>query len=87
MGSMARLKKKDELNYRKGSTNEAANCRFCVNFVANYEATGIGGEVLRTESRCHLMGVDHSSVRYRIRPDFTCNAQKYDQTMRPSSCF
>lgn len=78
MGAMSRLKKKDELHYRKGSTNEAVNCRYCMNFVANHEATGIGGVVLRTEGRCRLMGVDHSSVRYRIRPDFRCDAQEYN---------
>lgn len=78
MGSMARLKKKNELHYRNGSTNEAMNCRFCVNFVKRYEATGIGGEVLRTEGRCRLMGVDHSSIRYRVRPDYRCDAQKYN---------
>jgi hypothetical protein len=78
MGTLPRLKKKDELRYRKGSTNESINCRYCVNFVKEYEAKGIGGVVLRVEGRCQIMGVDHSSIRYRIRRDFTCDAHKYN---------
>jgi hypothetical protein len=32
MGSLPRLKIKDELHYRKGSTNETENCRACTYF-------------------------------------------------------
>lgn len=78
MGSAARLKKKDELQYRKGSTNECRNCGFCMHFVDKYEVKGIGGAVLRVEGRCKIMGVDHGSIRYRIRPDHTCNVQAYN---------
>lgn len=77
MGALPRLKKKDELQYRKGSTNEAQNCQFCMHFVHSYEAKGIGGAILRVEGRCKIMGVDNSSIRYRIRPDHTCNVHAY----------
>ena len=77
MGALPRLKKKDELHYRKGSTNDTLNCQWCVNFINNYEARGIGGVLLRVEGRCKMMGVQ-SSIRYRVRPDYTCDIQLYD---------
>ena len=67
MGSMLRLKKKDELHYRKGSTNESQNCRYCKNFIAESE-------------RCFIFGAVQESIRYRVRPDFTCDAQHLDES-------
>lgn len=75
MGALPRLKKKDELRYRKGSTNESQNCRFCASFISDVAVTGIGGVFFRAEGRCKIMGVGNS-IRYRIRPDHTCDAQK-----------
>jgi hypothetical protein len=72
MGALPRLKKKDELHYRKGSTNESRNCQFCENYMGNYCVGGI----CRVEARCKLMGI-RESIRYRVRPDFTCDVQKY----------
>ena len=77
MGALPRLKKKIEMQYRKGSTNEKRNCRFCIYYVDSaYMA--FGGDVPRVEARCKIVGVEHSSIRYRIRPDHTCNAQSYN---------
>ena len=72
MGALPRLKKKDELHYRKGSTNEILNCRFCLNCRTIEIAKQDNG------LRCSVMGLK-SSVRYRIRPDYTCDAQVYNQ--------
>lgn len=80
MGSMPKLKKKDELRYHKGSTNESVNCRYCKNFRAHYPIFGIGGDgtPIRIESRCEMMGIKES-IRYRVRADYTCNAQVLDE--------
>lgn len=78
MGALPRLKKKDELHYRKGSTNESKNCRFCVNIVKGFEVKGIGGPgAIALENRCKIMGLN-ASRRYRINTDFTCDAQVYN---------
>lgn len=87
MGSV-RLKKKTELNYRKGSTNESVNCKTCENFVPEFDVisctvfNGEKSEVLRIESRCKIMGLK-SSIKYRVWPDYRCDAHKmseeYDQ--------
>lgn len=68
---MPRLKKKIELNYRKGSTNESTNCRYCI----NYRPQELIGN--KIEKRCSVMGI-RESIRYRVRPDFKCDAQKYN---------
>ncbi len=87
MGSV-RLKKKTELNYRKGSTNEAENCKHCENFVPEFvfmSCTVFNGakcEVRRFESRCRIMGLK-SSAKYRVRADHRCIAhttsKEYEQ--------
>jgi hypothetical protein len=74
MGSMPRLKKKDEYRYRKGSTNESSNCRYCTSFQPDFDVPGKG-----KEPRCNLMGLNES-IRYRVRPDHTCNAHCFDGT-------
>lgn len=76
MGS-TKLKKKEVLRYRKGSTSENLNCRYCVNYLADQEITGIGGVHLRTEDRCKIMGLG-TSIKYRVQPDHRCDAQKLD---------
>jgi hypothetical protein len=83
MGSMSRLKLKDELRYRKGSTNESVNCRYCTKFRADYPIYGIGGNgtPLRIESRCEIMGA-RESVRYRVRADHTCDRHEFDEAKR-----
>jgi len=78
MGAMPKLKIKEDLHYRPGSTNEAKNCRFCKHFEPDYPIYGIGSghELLRRESRCRLMGLKESR-RYNVRMDYTCDAQLY----------
>lgn len=73
MGSLPRLKAKDRLRYRKGSTNESKNCRHCKNFVDFKE---LNEEVAPLYGRCKIMGVKES-VRYRVRKDYTCDANLY----------
>lgn len=83
MGSMAKLKKKDELRYRKGSTNESVNCRYCAHFQLEYPILS-NGTLLRVESRCQVFGIKES-IRYRVRKDYTCNAQVLDEDRLDSS--
>jgi hypothetical protein len=78
MGALPRLKKKDELNYRSGSTNEARNCRYCINFKADfYDFRAIGGR--GPVSRCTVIGMNEGR-RYDIRRDHTCDSQQFDGT-------
>lgn len=82
MGSPPRLKIKDELRYRKGSTNESRNCRRCSNFMTNTLHDGVEGfgkYSTRVPGRCKLMvGYFESSagIRYRVLSDYTCDAQQ-----------
>ncbi|MGD0278088.1 MAG: hypothetical protein ABSC11_02150 [Smithella sp.] len=71
MGALPRLKKKDELRYRKGSTNETRNCQYCTNLRTLEIANVDNGK------RCLIMGLK-TSARYRVRPDYTCDAQEYN---------
>jgi len=73
MGSMPRLKKKVELNYRKGSTCESYNCCHCLH-VVKFEHPRHGPEL-----RCRIMGVEES-IRYRIRKDHRCDAHELDES-------
>jgi len=75
MGSMPRLKIKTELNYRKGSTNESENCRYCVNFIKDFTIPGKP----QAESRCWIIGAE-PGIRYRVRDDYRCDAQKFNGT-------
>ena len=88
MGSPKRLQKKDEYHYRKGSTNETQNCAWCKFYVDEVRmfkdarepfAAGIDNREFTIEARCKLFGLDQSS-RYRVRPDYTCDAQKSTYT-------
>jgi hypothetical protein len=74
MGSPKRLKKKDELRYRKGSTNETQNCEHCASFV-KYNVLCDGEKVLDLGPRCKILGLEQS-VRYRVRADYTCDVQQ-----------
>lgn len=83
MGAMPRLQKKDELNYRKGSTNESNNCRYCTRFIPDFEIHGIGGDssAIRIEGRCRIFGLQEGR-RYNVRPDYTCDAQEFDNAKK-----
>lgn len=74
MGAMPKLKIKDDLHYRPGSTNESGNCRYCKNFVENHVIVE-SAERQRIENRCRIIGLN-GSARYRVRPDYRCNAQE-----------
>ena len=75
MGSLPRLKLKDQYRYRKGSTNEAENCKNCENFVKDFDVKGIGGGgSIGWECRCKLFGLK-GSRRYRIHEDYRCDMQ------------
>lgn len=66
---------KVENNYRKGSTNEAINCRECEHFVRGDKVAGLAVATLRPgEGRCVLMRLE-VSIRYKARADHTCDAQ------------
>jgi len=74
-----RLKKKIELNYRRGGT--AHDCSECNHYVADFVVKGIGGAVLRTEPRCRIMGLEHGRA-YRINPRCICDAHDNSDYLR-----
>ncbi len=84
MGSMQRLKIRDEIRYRKGSTNEAENCVWCRNF------TNMDPECLvpsRAYGTCKII-LSEVPVRYfnnrtRVRGDHRCDRQEYDEAKTP----
>ena len=77
MGAQPKLKIKEELHYRKGSTCESMNCRYCEHFVKNFPVYGIGktGKELRIEGRCKIIGLKEG-VRYRVREDCRCDKHR-----------
>lgn len=60
MGSMPRLKIKDEVRYRKGSTSNSLNCVSC----SHFDSAGA--------MRCRVIGL-RAGARYRVRPDYRCD--------------
>ena len=78
MGSPT-LKKKIELNYRRGST--AHDCSECNAYVPEFEVRGIGGKPLRTEPRCMLMGLKDGRA-YRINPKNICDAHDNSEHLK-----
>ena len=74
MGSLPRLKIKDEIKYRKGSTNESMNCRHCVHFTAKPSTDIFVAYV--APGTCKVIG-ERDSVRYRVREDYRCDRQEY----------
>ncbi len=65
------LKKKKELNYRRGQ--QSRNCGGCDYFITRFQETGIGGEPLGIYPRCRIVGAMNGS-RYRINPNNQCDA-------------
>ncbi len=78
MGSQ-RLKKKTELNYRRGST--AHDCSECNDYVREFDVRGIGGEHLRFEPRCKVMGLKDGRA-YRINPNNICDAHDNSERLK-----
>lgn len=80
MGAIPKLNKKVELKYRKGSTNESRNFRYCVHFVPNQaaEQSVCLGHV---DGRCLIFGLNEG-IRYRVWSDYACDAQYFDETKR-----
>lgn len=80
MGSMPRLKIKDDIRYRKGSTNDANNCECCLNFTNMDPECAVPS---RAYGSCRLI-IEHCPVcvrfnrRTRVRSDYTCDRQEYD---------
>ena len=64
------LKKKVELNYRRGTT--AHDCSECNAFVAEFEVRAINGKILKKEPRCMVMGLKDGRA-YRINPKNICD--------------
>lgn len=63
------LKRKKELNYRKGLTWK--DCSGCLAFVSGFKVVGIGGELLGEEGRCKTVGLEPGR-QYRILPHYIC---------------
>ena len=81
MGAQPKLKMKETLHYRKGSTNEAVNCKYCAHFVPEFPIFGTGGDgnLRRIESRCRILGLKEG-IRYRVREDYRCDNQRSTYT-------
>jgi hypothetical protein len=74
--SRRKLKKKIELNYRKGPAHKS--CSDCNYFLRDYDLKLYGGGT-RIEHRCKVMGV--SALReYKINPDYICD--RHDNSER-----
>ncbi|MDX9894312.1 MAG: hypothetical protein RBS34_02635 [Desulfofustis sp.] len=69
------LKKKQEVNYRRGRT--WASCSQCDHFVREFQVVGIGGKVLGVEARCRIVGLEPGR-QYRVLPHYWCD--RYDNT-------
>lgn len=76
---MARLKKKDELNYRRGYTH--SHCGDCDFFVPDFRVMGIGGEFLRYEPRCKQIGLRDGRM-YRVGRNNICDLFDNTETIR-----
>jgi hypothetical protein len=74
MGALPKLRIKDEFCYRKGSTNESENCRYCIHFHADAEQSDE-----KAPGRCAVIGLK-SSARYRVRSDHKCSVHTFDGT-------
>ncbi len=84
MGSLPKLKTKEAYKYRKGSTNEGENCRFCTHFIEKFPIFGIGNNSttpIRIESRCKIHGTGEGR-RYRVQQDYRCDAQVFDESKK-----
>lgn len=73
------LKKKKQFNYRRGTT--AHDCSECNHFVWEFEVHGIGGEVLRAEHRCKIMGLKDGRA-YRINHKNICDAHDNSEHLK-----
>ena len=69
MGS-ARLKKKTELNYRRGTTSRY--CEHCNHYVSSFPACTPDGKFRAFEPRCEIMGLQNGRA-YRIHPANICD--------------
>lgn len=67
---MSQLKKKRELNYRRGS--KSRNCLICAHYVT-MQIKGIGNADLGVQSRCRLVGLQAGRT-YRIVPANVCDS-------------
>ena len=85
MGSMPRLKIKDEIRYRKGSTCDAENCECCLNFKNMEPDCAVPSRAYGT---CRLIrdwlcyGIPCFNRRTRVRADYRCDRQEYDGRYR-----
>lgn len=66
-----RLKKKIELNYRRGTS--AHYCSECNAYISEFDVRGIDGRHIGFEPRCMVMG-PKSGRSYRINPNNICDA-------------
>lgn len=78
MGSLPRLKIKNEIRYRKGSMDKTKNCVCCRYFshVDPVHAVKHGGCVI-LEDRLVDVGGNWSTRRTRVRADHKCDRQEY----------
>lgn len=64
------IKAKVAVNYRKGTKGE--RCLYCTNFVHDFFCIGINNEVLGTQSRCKVIGLNPGRF-YRVSSGHRCD--------------
>ncbi len=74
-----RLKKKDELNYRRGGT--AHQCGQCNHYVPDFRVKGIGGVDLGEKPRCKIIGLGNS-VLYQVNEKAICDEYNNSEALK-----
>lgn len=83
------LKIKEQLHYKRCPTWGC--CGDCNHFVKDFQvrSCGRGGEVIKEEGRCRIIGLEHGRM-YRILPHFFCdkfNNSEYLKRLKRGSSF
>jgi len=73
------LKRKKELNYRRGPTWSC--CGHCNHFVPVFQVHNLDGSIKGEESRCRIMGLRHGRA-YRINPKNICDRHDNSRYMK-----
>ena len=74
---MVMLKKKREVNYRRGTTGR--HCAVCDHFECAFQVRGCNCEPLAIEPRCAVIGLENGRA-YRIGAKNLCD--RFDNTKR-----
>ena len=79
---MVMLKKKREVNYRRGTTGR--HCAVCDHFEVAFQVRGCNCEPIALEPRCAVIGLNNGRA-YRIGAKNLCD--RFDNSKRLASIF